>query len=99
MTHTTANPENFTHIFATILPPSVEDLPICGAVLSRDWSARGKPECPACNAERARLRAAAAAKRVAGRPRPERPIVRNGVTYYPTHRPDGRVVYVTIPEE
>jgi hypothetical protein len=49
----------YTHIFNTILPPSVEDAPICGATLPRDWSGRGKPECPVCNRRREALIAAA----------------------------------------
>lgn len=49
------NPNDYKHIFATILPPSVEDNPICGAVLDREWHGRGKPECPACNAKREAL--------------------------------------------
>lgn len=49
------NPNDYKHIFATLLPPSVEDSPICGAALDREWLGRGKPECPACNAKREEL--------------------------------------------
>ncbi|HWN84094.1 MAG TPA: hypothetical protein VNN99_03050 [Vicinamibacterales bacterium] len=58
MTNTAADGNHFTHIFATILPPSVDDAPICGATLDREWSGRGKPECPACNTKRAQIIAA-----------------------------------------
>ena len=52
------NPNDFRHIFATVLPPSVEDNPICGATLDREWHGRGKPNCPACDEKRAEMIAA-----------------------------------------
>ncbi len=48
-------PNDYIHIFATILPPSVEDNPICGATLDREWVGTGKPHCPDCEARRAEL--------------------------------------------
>jgi hypothetical protein len=45
-------PNDYRHIFATILPPSVEDKPICGADLPRECEGRGKPDCPACTVAR-----------------------------------------------
>jgi hypothetical protein len=51
------NPNQYRHIFNTILPPSVEDNPICGAVLDPEWEGRGKPDCPACETKRAELQA------------------------------------------
>lgn len=56
------DPNGFRHMFNTILPPSVEDNPICGATLARDWTGTGKPDCPRCEAERQRLIARAEAR-------------------------------------
>lgn len=47
--------DTYLHRFATILPPSVADRPVCGAELSRDWQGRGKPPCPTCEAVFQRL--------------------------------------------
>lgn len=79
------NANDYTHIFATFLPPSVDDTPICGATLARDWVGRGKPECPDCNAERARI---LAARKAAPPPRAATDVINASAHLIPWFRKD-----------